>query len=209
MPPTATCRYNARRQSRSSHKSIMTTIINRLDKFTDTLGKWLSLASFAIMALTFVVVVMRYGFKASGLELGGWRLSSIALQESVLYLHGILFMLASAYTLKHNGHVRVDVLYRRFSPRAKAWVDLLGTLVFLFPMSGFILFSSLDYVGFSWQIRERSDEAEGLPYVYLAKSLIPLMAGLLLVQGVAEILRSLAVLSGRLAPAPREDVEAL
>ncbi|MDY6920244.1 MAG: TRAP transporter small permease subunit [Pseudomonadota bacterium] len=187
----------------------MTTIINWLDKLTDTLGKWLSLASFAIMTLTFLVVVMRYGFKASGLELGSWRLSSIALQESVLYLHGILFMLASAYTLKHNGHVRVDVLYRRFSPRAKAWVDLLGTLVFLFPMSGFILFSSLDYVGFSWQIRESSDEAEGLPYVYLAKSLIPLMAGLLLVQGLAEILRSLAILSGRLAPAPQEDVEAL
>lgn len=182
----------------------MTTIIIYLDRISDALGRLLSMASIAIMALTFLVVVMRYGFNASGLALGGVSISAIALQESVMYLHAILFMLASAYTLKHNGHVRVDVFYRKFSPRGKAWVDLLGTLVFLFPMCSFILFASLDYVAFSWQLQERSGEAEGLPYVYILKSLIPLMCSLLLAQGLIEILRNIGIISGRVSPTPEE-----
>ncbi len=182
----------------------MTNIISVLDRVSDALGRLLAAASFGIMVITFLVVVMRYGFNASGLTVGGFRISSIALQESVMYLHAILFMLASAYTLKHNGHVRVDVFYRKFSPRAKAWVDLLGTLLLLFPMMGFILWASLDYVAFSWQIQERSGEAEGLPYVYLLKSLIPLMCALLMAQGLIEVLRNIAIISGRLAPKVEE-----
>lgn len=182
----------------------MTTIIAYLDNISDALGRLLSTASIAIMAVTFLVVVMRYGFSASGLSWGGFNISAIALQETVLYLHSILFMLASAYTLKHNGHVRVDVLYRKFSVRGKAWVDLLGTLVLLFPMCGFILFASLDFVSFSWQIQERSGEAEGLPYVYVLKSLIPIMCGLLLAQGLIEVLRNIGILSGQITPAAEE-----
>jgi TRAP-type mannitol/chloroaromatic compound transport system permease small subunit len=117
-----------------------------------------------------------------------------------MYLHAILFMLASAWTLKHNGHVRVDVLYRNFSQRGKAWINLLGTLVFLFPVMGFMLWVSLDFVAFSWQHQERSAEAEGLPYVYLLKSLIPLMCLLLLAQGLIEALRNIAILTGHLIP---------
>lgn len=186
------------------YHSKMTTIITALDKVSDAFGRLLAMASIAIMIITFLVVVMRYGFNASELGLAGFKISSIALQESVLYLHAILFMLASAYTLKHNGHVRVDVFYRNFSPRTKAWVDLLGTLLLLFPMCGFIFYVSLDYVAFSWQIQERSGEAEGLPYVYILKSLIPLMCGLLLVQGLIEILRNLAIIRGHLTPQPEE-----
>lgn len=178
----------------------MTTIIAYLDKISDALGRLLATASMAIMALTFLVVVMRYGFSASGLSLGGFSISAIALQESVMYLHAILFMLASAFTLKHNGHVRVDVFYRNFSPRGKAWVDLIGTLFLLFPMCGFILYASLDFVAFSWQLQERSGEAEGLPYVYILKSLIPLMSVLLLAQGLIEVMRNLAILGGHLSP---------
>lgn len=182
----------------------MTTIISYLDRVSEALGRLLATASIAIMAITFLVVVLRYGFNTSGLTIGGLRLSAIALQESVMYLHAILFMLASAYTLKHNAHVRVDVFYRRFNPRIRAWVDLLGTLVLLFPMAGFMLWSSLDFVAFSWQIQERSGEADGLPYIYLLKSLIPLMCGLLLAQGSIEALRNVAILSGKLAPATKE-----
>ena len=114
-----------------------------------------------------------------------------------MYLHAMLFMLASGYTLKHNAHVRVDVLYRNFSPRRKAWVDIFGTLFLLFPMCGFILYVSLDFVQFSWQIQERSGEAEGLPYVYVLKTLIPVMAGMLLFQGLVELLRNGAILLGK------------
>jgi len=179
-----------------------------MDRLSDTLGRLLAVAAIGIMLLTFLVVVMRYGFSASELRIGNLAISAIALQESVMYLHAILFMLASAWTLKHNGHVRVDVFYRNFSPRRRALVDLTGTLGLLFPMCGFILYTSLDFVSFSWQIQERSGEAEGLPYVYLLKSLIPLMCGLLLLQGLTEVVRNIAILSGRLTPA-EEAMEAL
>ena len=182
----------------------MTTIISYLDRVSEALGRLLATASLAIMAITFLVVLLRYGFNTSGMSLGGIRISAIALQESVMYLHAILFMLASAYTLKHNGHVRVDVFYRKFSPRTRAWVDLLGTLLLLFPMMGFILWASLDFVAFSWQIQERSGEADGLPYIYLLKSLIPAMCVLMLSQGLIEVLRNMAILSGHLTPTAEE-----
>lgn len=187
----------------------MTKIVSYLDQASDALGRVLAFASVAIMLLTFLVVVMRYGFNASQLSFAGWGISSIALQETVLYLHAILFMLASAYTLKHNGHVRVDVFYRNFSAKGKAWVDLFGTLLLLFPMCGFILFASLDFVAFSWQISERSAEAEGLPYLYLLKSLIPAMCSLLILQGIIEVLRNLGILTGRITAIHTEESDLL
>lgn len=187
----------------------MTKLLAALDQFSEAVGRVLALASIAIMAITFVVVVVRYGLNTGSIELGPLRISSIALQESVMYLHAMLFMLASAYTLKHNAHVRVDVLYRNFSPKAKAWVDLLGTLLLLFPMCGFIFFISLDFVSFSWQIQERSGEADGLPYVYLLKTIIPTMAGLLLFQGIVEILRNIAVITGQAEPNDEQGADLL
>ncbi|MGC1508773.1 TRAP transporter small permease subunit [Ketobacter sp. MCCC 1A13808] len=181
----------------------MTKIIEALDRLSEWTGHILSKASLGIMAITVLVVVIRYGFQSGHITLGGLRISSIALQESVMYLHAMLFMLASAYTLKHDAHVRVDVFYRRFSPRAKALVDLSGTLLLLFPACGFILYISLDFVDFAWNMKERSGESEGLAYVYLLKTLIPVMAVLLLLQGIAEALRSLIVLKG-VAPDDRE-----
>ena len=130
------------------------------------------------------MVVLRYGFNI------GW----IAMQESVLYLHTTVFMLAMGYTLKHDGHVRVDVFYREFSKRTKAWVDLVGTLVLLVPVCIFIGWVSLDYVASSWELKEASMEAGGLPGVYLLKSLILLMTGTVLLQGIAEALRNLLVI---------------
>jgi TRAP-type mannitol/chloroaromatic compound transport system permease small subunit len=130
------------------------------------------------------VVSIRYGFNNN----------SIALQESVTYLHGLLFMLAAAYTLRHDEHVRVDIFYRRFSPHRKAWINCLGTLVFLLPVCGFIFFSSLHFVSESWRVREASPLPGGLPGVFLLKSLIPLMALTLFIQGLAELLRNLLFL---------------
>ena len=187
----------------------MTTIINIIDKLTERLGRALALASVAIMLLTFVVVVVRYGFNIGHISLGPWHISSIAIQELVIYCHALLFMLASGYTLKHNAHVRVDVFYRNFSERGKAWVNLFGTLLLLFPMCGFILYISLDFVSFSWSIRERSSEAEGLPFIFILKAFIPAMAVLLLVQGCAELLRNLAILRGMISGQTTGDSELL
>ncbi|MCG8668588.1 MAG: TRAP transporter small permease subunit [Pseudomonadales bacterium] len=165
------------------------TIINTLESLTLVIGRLATRFSVLIMLLTFIVVVMRYGFNTGSLQIFGWKLSSIAIDETVIYLHASLFMLASAMTLKEDAHVRVDVFYRNFSSKIKSLVNLLGTLLLLFPMSGVILWTSLDYVSLSWKIQEHSQEAEGLPYLFILKGMIPTMAILLLVQGVFEIIK--------------------
>jgi TRAP-type mannitol/chloroaromatic compound transport system permease small subunit len=126
-----------------------------------------------------LVVVLRYAFNQG----------AIALQETVLYLHALTFMLGIPFALKHNAHVRVDLFYSRMTPRLRAAVDLLGHLLFLIPVSVAIIVFSHTYVLNAWRILERSPEVGGLPAVFLLKSLIPLMAALLLLQGVAEIAR--------------------
>jgi TRAP-type mannitol/chloroaromatic compound transport system permease small subunit len=139
-----------------------------------------------MVILVVLVVITRY-------FLG---LGSIALQESVTYLHCLVFMMGFAFTLKHDGHVRVDIFYRGFSPRFKAIVNLIGGLLFLIPFCLLIFFISWDYVLASWVIRETSAENNGLPFIYLLKTLMLLMPVTLLLQGIAEIIRSGLILSG-------------
>ena len=131
-----------------------------------------------------LVVVLRYAV----------GVGSIALQEAVAYMHGALFTLGAGYTLKHDAHVRVDVFYRGWSPRGKAWVDLGGTIVLLVPFCLFLIWTSYDYVAQSAIHLEGSAEAGGLPGVFLLKALIPIMAALVLLAGIARAGRALAVL---------------
>jgi TRAP-type mannitol/chloroaromatic compound transport system permease small subunit len=142
-----------------------------------------------MVLVTFLIVVLRYVFDM------GW----IWMQESVLWMHAAVFMLAAAYTLNRDEHVRVDIFYRGLDPRRRALVDVLGTLLLLLPMMLFLFVSSLDYVGNSWARGEGSREAGGLPFpaVPLLKSLIPLTAGLLILQGVANLLVDCSRLLGR------------
>lgn len=161
------------------------TILQRIDLLVDAFGEQLRWLCLWITLGTFVVVVVRYLLQ-SGQWLG---LSLTAVQESVMYAHAALFMLSAAYTLRHDEHVRVDVFYRRFSPRQRAWIDVAGTLLLLLPMTTLILITSLDFVEVSWLMRERSREADGLPAVYALKTLIPLSAGLLILQGLIELWR--------------------
>jgi TRAP-type mannitol/chloroaromatic compound transport system permease small subunit len=173
------------------------TILEKLELVTEVIGRSAALLSLLLMLITVVVVIMRYGFEAAYLPIFGLKISSIALQESVIYLHATLFMLASGYTLKHNEHVRVDVFYREFSPRTKAYVDIFGSLTLLIPVASFILYTSLDYVDFAWRIKEKSQEAQGLPYVWLLKTLIPTMAVVLIFQGILEIGKNVGFLLHR------------
>ena len=132
-------------------------------------------------------MIVRYGFN-TGTQM---------LSELVIYLHATVFMLGFAYTLKVGGHVRVDIFYQKLSPNQQALVNLLGSLILLLPMSGFMLYSSIEYVQFSWQLKEGSPEPGGLPFVYLLKTLIPASAVLLLIQGIAELIRNMLILLGR------------
>ena len=133
------------------------------------------------------IVVLRYVF----------QIGSIALQESVIYINALIFTFGVGYTLKEQGHVRVDIFYSRLSHRQRAWVDLCGTLLLLVPSAVFIIWVSWDYVSISWQIREGSAESSGLPYVYLIKSAILILPGLLLLQGISEILKTVITIRRR------------
>jgi TRAP-type mannitol/chloroaromatic compound transport system permease small subunit len=155
--------------------------IQVLETVTEATGRLLAPLTFVMMILTCAVVIARYVF----------NIGAIPIQESIVYLHGTVFMLGIAYTLKQSGHVRVDIVYQRCSEKNQTLIDLLGTLLFLFPVAIFILWTSLDFVSFSWSLKETSAEPGGLPFVYLLKTLIPLMAILLLIQGLAEILKNL------------------
>ena len=162
------------------------TAFSAVEKFTEVTGRFISWAAVTMVILVVLVVITRY-FLGIG---------SIALQESVTYLHCLVFMMGIAFTLKHDGHVRVDIFYRGFSPRAKAIVNLIGGLLFLIPFCLLIFFTSWDYVLASWVIRETSAENNGLPFIYLLKTLMLLMPVTLLLQGIAEIIRSGLILGG-------------
>ncbi len=163
------------------------TFIDIVDRFTESFGRLLAWLVLLMMLAMAAVVVLRYGL----------QMGSIALQESITYMHACLFMLGLAYTLKHNGHVRVDIFYQHFSARQRAWVNSLGGIIFLLPLCLFILGISWDFVVQSWTVREVSAEPGGIPAVFLLKTLLPVMAINLSIQGLTEVLRSAMVLIGR------------
>jgi len=113
-----------------------------------------------------------------------------------MYLHAAVFMLACAWTLRLGGHVRVDIFYAAASPRTRALVDLFGAIIFLLPFIAVLGWLSVPYAARSWAILEHSQEASGLPIVFVLKSVIPLFAALMALQGVAQAIRAVAVLSG-------------
>ncbi len=160
--------------------------IRTVDHFTELSGRWLAWLCLALALSVCLVVILRYGL-GSG---------SIALQESSTYLHGLVFMLGVAYTLKRDAHVRVDIFYRRFSRRGQAWVNSVGTILFLLPFSVFVGAMSWPFVTEAWRVLEGSQDPGGIHGVFLLKSLIPLMALSLLLQGLAELARNALVLVG-------------
>ncbi|HSO81375.1 TRAP transporter small permease subunit [Thiocapsa sp.] len=170
-------------------------IADRIDAVVREIGEWTAWLSLAMVLITFAVVVLRYAFD----------IGSIALQESVTYMHAVLFMLGIAYTLGRNGHVRVDIFYERLSRRARARVDLMGTLLLLIPVSILIIWLGWAYVAESWRVQEASREAGGIPAVYLLKTLILIMPILLLAQGLSNALRNLLFLSGMEEALPPSD----
>lgn len=156
---------------------LVTRAIAVIDTLNEYIGRSVAWLVLGMMAVTGLVVVLRYGFS----------IGSIALQESVMYLHGLVFMLGIPYALKHDAHVRVDVLYGRLDQRGRDLVNLAGHLLFLLPLAGFVLWVSWDYTGRAWAIREGSAEVGGIEAVFLLKTLIPVLGGLLCLQALAEI----------------------
>ncbi len=161
------------------------TLAQTIDSVSRSVGNAVALAAIAMALVTTTVVILRYGFGQG----------AIAAQESVLYLHGALFMLGAAPTLLTDKHVRVDVFYRNFTDRQKHWVNTIGHTVFTLPFCTLIVFGSWGYVSESWSIMESSPEPGGIPAVFLLKTLIPAMALLLALQAVSLIIQGLIELS--------------
>ena len=159
--------------------NILIKLADQLDRVLDRLGQAISWLNLLMAIIVLVIVILRYWFSVG----------SVALQESITYLHAALFMLGISYTLQHNGHVRVDIFYRNFSARRRALVDLAGLIMFLIPTCVLIIVGSWDYVNASWATGERSEESSGIAFVYGLKTLMIIMPSLLIVQGIAGGLR--------------------
>ncbi len=155
-------------------------VVAAIDRLNEQVGRAVAWLTLSMVLVTVIVVVLRYGFSVG----------FIWMQESVRFMYAAVFLLGAGYTLKHDGHVRVDMLYDRMRPYCKAWVDLAGTLFFLLPVCASVLYFSWDYVLNSWADLEGSIEERGLHAVYLLKTCIWLFSGLLILQGLATIVRS-------------------
>jgi TRAP-type mannitol/chloroaromatic compound transport system permease small subunit len=157
-----------------------------IDRLTTAVGRAVAWLALVIVILQFALVVARYVF----------GFGSIWLTETVIYANAALFLLASAWTLRVGGHVRVDVIYAHASARTKAVIDLIGALLLLLPFAAVLIWLSVPYAARSWAILERSQEASGLPLVFLLKTFIPLFAALMALQGVSLAIRALDALAG-------------
>jgi TRAP-type mannitol/chloroaromatic compound transport system permease small subunit len=165
---------------------LLTALARSIDAFNGAVGRTVSWIVIPMVLIQVAIVLMRYVF----------GIGSIMLQESVVYMHAILFMATVGYTLLHDAHVRIDIAYREASPRRKALVDLVGTLIFLLPVCLLIAWVSWPYVRASWRVFEGSKETSGIPAVFLLKSLLLVFTTLLAAQGVSMAIRSACTLAG-------------
>lgn len=163
----------------------LATFADRIDRLNTAIGRAAAWLALAIVLVQFALVVARYVFSYG----------SVWLTESVTYGHATLIMLAAAWTLSAGGHVRVDVFYAHAGPRTRALVDLAGSLLLLLPFMLMLLWLSVPYAARSWSIFERSQEVGGLPLVFLLKTLVPLFAFLMALQGTAQAIRAASALS--------------
>ena len=165
----------------------MGVLARSIDRLNEGIGVSVAWLALFMVLLEFAVVMMRYVF----------GLGSVKMQESIVYMHAIVFMVGAGYTLLHNGHVRCDVFYAAASPRRKALVDLIGVFVFLLPTCALIAWVAWPYVAAAWAVREGSPEGSlGIPGVYLLKSVILVFAALVALQGLALAARAALRLAG-------------
>jgi TRAP-type mannitol/chloroaromatic compound transport system permease small subunit len=161
--------------------------VSTIELVNETIGRgfaWLTLGS---VIVCFAVVVLRYGFETG----------HVWMQELYVWFHAMVFTGCAGYALKHNAHVRVDIFYSNMSTRNKAWVDLAGALLLVIPWMIFTAWVSWPWLARSWRINESSGAADGMPSIWVLKSMLIVMAAVLILQAVAMALRSLLILSGR------------
>ena len=162
----------------------MASFVAFVDGLNERVGRVVSWLTLAMVLLQFAIVLFRYVFGI------GW----IAAQEAIVYMHAAVFLGLAGYTLRHDGHVRVDIFYGSASPRARAKVDFFGSLFLLLPMAAAIFLLAFPYVTRSWAVFEGSQEGQnGIPGVFILKTFILVFAALVALQGLSLMAKSLAV----------------
>ncbi len=183
----------------------MHTVYKAIDGLNDWAGRCVAWATLLMVLIQFILVMMRYVFSAQDFLL----LSTLWWQEAIVYLHGALICAAAGYTFLHNGHVRVDIFYRDASETTKDWTDLTGSVIFLLPVCYLIWWSAWPNVALSWRNLEGSTETSGIPYKYLLKSTVLLLAGLLALQAISTAIKAALRLLGHEIDDPYRDEESL
>jgi TRAP-type mannitol/chloroaromatic compound transport system permease small subunit len=167
----------------------MIKLVKTYIRYSNIIIEWCgSKVSWLTVALVLVIcydVIMRYLFNSS----------SVAIYEIEWHIFSLIFLLGAAYALKHNRHVRVDVLYSRFSTRTQAWINLVFTLCLLIPFCWILITQGIDFVSNSFRLSESSPDPGGLPARYLIKSAIPVGFSLLLIQAVSMAFQSFLLLT--------------
>ncbi|NEP32855.1 TRAP transporter small permease subunit [Moorena sp. SIO3B2] len=169
-----------------------------IDSFNERIGR----LTYWILPLMIMIGVWNVVGRYLGRFIGE-NLSSNGFIETQWYLFDLVFLLGAAYTLKHNGHVRVDVFYKSLTPKAQAIANLIGTLLFLIPFCIMVIYFSWGAIVNSWTIQEMSPDPGGLPR-YPIKSMIIVSFGLLILQGISEAIKNWAIFAGYLAPQEEE-----
>jgi TRAP-type mannitol/chloroaromatic compound transport system permease small subunit len=164
----------------------LATLCRAIDRLNEHVGRTVAWLAVVMVLVQFAIVVARYVF----------AIGSIPVQESIWYMHGILFMVGAGYTLLYDGHVRVDIFYGVATPRRKAIIDLMGVLFLLLPVCVAILLLSWSYVLNAWRVLEGSTEMSGLPLIFAFKTVIWVFAVLLALQGIALAGKAVLYLTG-------------
>lgn len=172
----------------TSRSRAFISFANNLNDFCGRMVAWLVVA---MILVTITLVSTEFFFNSSSRKAA----------DSILYMFGILFMVGVAYTLKHNNHVRVDIFYSKMSVRKRAWVDLIGTLIFLIPFCIVVFWVSLSPVIKSWSILEGAID-NGIPATFILKSFLLVMPVLILIQGIANVLVCFQTLSSDIPQEP-------
>ncbi len=180
----------ARRPGIEARMQSLLKLSRGIDGLSQRIGQALSWVALALVALGVINVIGRY----LGAQLG-MQLSSNALLEAQTQAFDLMFLLGACYLLRRDGHIRIDIIHGRLSPRVQAWIDIVGTTVVLIPFCALLIWLSLGYVGDAWSRLEVSPNPGGLP-LYPIKTVIPLAFGLLLLQGVSELIKRCAIVAG-------------
>ncbi len=162
-------------------------IVHLIDALNTWVGRFVAWTTALVVCVVFVDVVMRYAFKTS----------YVFTQELEWHLFAFIFLMGAGYTLLKDGHVRVDIFYQRMSPKAQAWINFIGVLLFLIPGCYLIIATSMKFAVNAFSIMEGSPDPGGIPFRWVLKACIPAGFVLVFLQGISLGIKSLLTIVGK------------